>query len=49
MTVFQVHTGVAFSPGEIVGPIAGFAVLGLFAIWAAVAMLRHILDSVPAS
>jgi hypothetical protein len=46
MTVFQVQAGVSFTPGEIVGPIAGFAVLGLFAIWVAVAILRRMPVSV---
>jgi hypothetical protein len=49
MTIFQVRAGVAFTPGQIVGPIAGFAVLGLFAMWVVVAILRHIPDSAPAS
>jgi hypothetical protein len=49
MTVFQVQASVVFTPGEIVGPIAGFGVLGLFATWVIVAILRHIPDSVPAS
>jgi hypothetical protein len=48
MTVFQVRAGVAFTPGEILGPIAGFATLGLFAVWVGVAILRRIPDSVPA-
>jgi hypothetical protein len=48
MTVFQVQAGVVFTPGEIVGPIAGFATLGLFAVWVGVAILRRIPDSVPA-
>jgi hypothetical protein len=49
MTVFQVRAGVAFTPGEIIGPIAGFATLGLFAIWVAVAILRRIPDSAAAA
>ncbi len=32
-TVLQVRAGVSFSPPEIVGPIAGFAILGLGAAW----------------
>lgn len=42
MTVSQVVAGVVFTIPEIVGPIAGFAILGLFAIWVVVALLRHI-------
>ena len=41
-TVSQVRAGVSFTPGEMVGPIAGFAVLGLLAIWIIVAILRNI-------
>jgi uncharacterized membrane protein len=33
---------VSFTPGEMVGPIAGFVVLGLLAIWFIVAILRNI-------
>jgi hypothetical protein len=41
-TVSQVRAGVSFTPGEMVGPIAGFVVLGLLAIWFIVAILRNI-------
>ena len=41
-TVSQVRAGVSFTPGEMVGPIAGFAVLGLLAIWMIVAIVRNI-------
>ena len=41
-TVSQVRAGVSFTPGEMVGPIAGFLVLGLLAIWMIVALLRNI-------
>ena len=41
-TVFQVRAGVSFTAGEIVGPIAGFAVLGLFAIRVLAALLSGI-------
>ena len=41
-SVSQVQAGVSFTPGEMVGPIAGFAVLGLLAIWIIVAILRNI-------
>jgi hypothetical protein len=43
-TVSQVQAGVSFTPGEMVGPIAGFTVLGLLAIWFFVAVLRSISD-----
>jgi len=42
MTIFQVRAGISFTPPELVGPVAGFLVLGLFAIWAIVAILRNI-------
>jgi hypothetical protein len=41
-TMSQVRAGVSFTPGEMVGPIGGFAVLGLLAIWFIVAILRNI-------
>jgi hypothetical protein len=40
----KVRAGVSFTPGEIVGPIAGFAVLGLFAIWVLAALLSRITE-----
>jgi hypothetical protein len=39
-TVNQVAAGVVFTPGEIVGPISGFLVLGLIALAIIVVMLR---------
>jgi hypothetical protein len=48
MTVFQIGAGVTFTTAEIVGPIAGFLVLGLFAIWAMIAILRRVPDQAPA-
>ena len=45
MTISQVSAGIVFGVGEMVGPIAGFAVLGLLAIWVAAAILRRIPDS----
>lgn len=48
-TVSQLSAGVSFTPGEIVGPIAGFAGLGLVAIWLVIALLRNISDSAPFS
>lgn len=46
MTLSQLAAGVVFTIPEIVGPIAGFAILGLFAIWVLVALLRHIDENV---
>jgi hypothetical protein len=46
-TLFQLAAGVAFSPGEIIGPISGFLVLGLLAIWVTVAILRQLPASPP--
>jgi hypothetical protein len=39
MTVFQWRAGVQFSPPEVIGPIVGFMVLGVFAIGLIVALL----------
>lgn len=39
-TISQLAAGIAFSPAEIIGPIAGFAILGLLAIWVTVALLK---------
>ena len=41
-TISQVRAGVSFAPGEIVGPIVGFAILGVLAIWILVSILRRI-------
>jgi hypothetical protein len=49
MTVFQLIAGVAFTPPQIAGPIGGFLVLGLFAAWVMIAILRQIPDSRPSS
>ena len=40
-TYFQYAAGVPFSPSEMVGPVAGFTVLGLIAIWLLVSLLRR--------
>ena len=40
-TFMQVRAGVLFTPGEIIGPIAGFGLLGLAAIWVMVGILRR--------
>ena len=42
MTVSQVAAGVAFTIPEILGPISGFAVLGIFGIWVLRTLLHHI-------
>lgn len=41
-TAFQVAAGVSFAAGEILGPILGFATLGLSALWVTYNILRHI-------
>ena len=46
-TISQLSAGLTFSPGQIIGPIAGFAVLGLIAIWLLVSILRNISDASP--
>ena len=44
-TVSQVSAGVSFPSAQIVGPIAGFVVLALVAIWFIVAIVSNISDS----
>ncbi|MHB0936840.1 MAG: hypothetical protein ACYC6A_10655 [Armatimonadota bacterium] len=39
-TIYQLQSGITFTPGEIIGPISGFSVLGLLAIWVMAAILR---------
>jgi hypothetical protein len=41
-TIFQRSAGVPFTTGEMVGPVAGFVVLGLLASWLLIAILRGI-------
>jgi len=41
-TVFQRSAGVPFTTGEMVGPVAGFVILGLLASWLLVSILRAI-------
>jgi hypothetical protein len=43
-TVNQAAAGISFSTGEIVGPIAGFLVLGLLAMWIIAILLRQLWD-----
>ncbi|MCX6045136.1 MAG: hypothetical protein NT075_08480 [Chloroflexi bacterium] len=46
-TTNQLAAGLSFTPGEIVGPIAGFLVLGLMAIWLLVLLLRNLAPAAP--
>lgn len=46
-TISQLMAGVTFTPAEIIGPIAGFAILGLFALWVMVILLHKITDTIP--
>jgi hypothetical protein len=39
-TIFQKSAGVPFTTGEMVGPVAGFVVLGSIAAWLFVAIIR---------
>ena len=41
-TLFQQQAGVPFSTGEIIGPIAGFVVLGGVGLWLLIRLLRRI-------
>lgn len=41
-TVSQLQAGIDLAPGEIVGPIIGFAILALFACSCLIALLRRI-------
>jgi hypothetical protein len=41
-TFFQRSAGVPFTTGELVGPVAGFVILGLLASWLLVAILKGI-------
>lgn len=43
-TVTQLAAGIAFTPLEVVGPIGGFALLGGFAVWVMVALLRGVAE-----
>ena len=43
-TVSQWWTGYAFTPGQFVVFIGPFVILGLLALWLAVAFLRNILE-----
>ena len=41
-TVSQLRAGISFTTDEIVGPMAGFVILALIAVWMLVALLRNI-------
>lgn len=41
-TIFQKSAGVPFTAGEMIGPVAGFVVLGLVATWLLVDLLRSL-------
>lgn len=41
-TVFQLQLGITFTPGQIIGPIIGFVLLGVLALWVMIAILRPI-------
>ncbi|MFW5713925.1 MAG: hypothetical protein ACOCYU_04570 [Brevefilum sp.] len=41
-TIFQQQAGVPFTTGEMVGPIAGFVVLGIAAAWLLIRMLKGV-------
>jgi hypothetical protein len=46
-TVSQLVVGVSLTPGEILGPVVGFVILGLVAIWLEVSLLRNTADTGP--
>jgi hypothetical protein len=39
-TIFQKSAGVPFTMGEMIGPVAGFVVLGIIAVWLLVDILK---------
>jgi len=41
-TVFQQRAGVNFTPGEMIGPVVGFAILGIVALWLLISLLGSI-------
>jgi hypothetical protein len=43
-TFSQIQLGVVFTPGEMVGPIAGFVTLGLLSAWVMIRILRAVPD-----
>jgi hypothetical protein len=45
-TIAQVRLGISFTPGEIVGPIAGFSVFAALSIWVIASLLRHVSEPI---
>jgi hypothetical protein len=43
-TVLQSAAGIVFTPAEVIGPISGFVVLGLLAVWIVVLILRSLAE-----
>lgn len=41
-TSFQIGLGISFTPAEVIGPISGFSVLALGAVWVIAAVLRRV-------
>lgn len=41
-TIFQKGAGVSFSKGEVIGPVAGFVILGMIATWLMAAILKAV-------
>ena len=41
-TAFQLDYGIRFTPGEILGPIAGFAIIAALSVWVMAAVLRRL-------
>jgi hypothetical protein len=46
-TALQVAAGISFTPAEVIGPIAGFGVLGAIGSWLLVRLLRAVPTGVP--
>ena len=46
-TISQLAAGIAFTAGEVIGPIAGFVVLGAFAAWCLAGLLRAVDPAAP--
>ena len=44
-TVSQLSAGLVFTPAQIIGPMVGFATLGLLALWVMVILLRKTTDT----
>jgi hypothetical protein len=44
-SISQIWVEIAFTPGEIIGPIIGFVTLGIFALWVLVAILCNLSDA----